>query len=156
MSRKELNELRKRLEEAERRREEAEQRQEEEQRRREDAERRQEVAEWNLNLEILQTRNTTLPEFLDACHEHLFLGLTIQKDKKSSTKGDPANVDRKLWPSRIQEWINFPDKQMSIWRDLMDANFVTECHFTPLLALKEYGKEVRDRMLSLELDLGYF
>ncbi|KAH8691790.1 hypothetical protein BGW36DRAFT_431041 [Talaromyces proteolyticus] len=124
MSQKELNELRKRLEEAERRqeeeqrrREEAErrqeeeqQRQEEEQRRREKAERRQEKeqqrrekAERNLNLKILQTRNTTLPEFLNACHKHLFLGLTIQKDKKSSTKGDPANADRKLRPSRIQK-----------------------------------------------------
>ncbi|KAI7976015.1 hypothetical protein EIK77_000928 [Talaromyces pinophilus] len=156
MSQKELNELRKRLEEAERRREEAEQRREEAERRREEAERQQEEAERNLNLEILQTRNTTLPEFLDACHEHLFLGLTIQKDQKSSTKGDPANADRKLRPSRIQEWTNFPDEQMAIWADLMDADFVTERHFTPLLALKEYGKEVRDRMLSSELDLGYF
>uniref|UniRef100_A0A093VE36 Putative AAA family ATPase y4kL n=1 Tax=Talaromyces marneffei PM1 TaxID=1077442 RepID=A0A093VE36_TALMA len=163
MSQKELHEIRKRLEEAERRREEAERRQQEEQQRREEAERRQEEeqrrreeAERNLNLEILQTRSTTLPEFLDACHEHLFLGLTIQKDKKSSTKGDPANADRKLRPSRIQEWTDFPDEQMAIWRDLMDADFVTERHFTPLLALKEFGNEVRDRMLSSELDLGYF
>jgi hypothetical protein len=170
MSQEELNELRKRLEEAERRqeeeqqrREEAERRQEEEQQRREEAERRQqeerrrrEEAEQNLNLEILQTRNTTLPEFLDACHEHLFLGLTIQKDKKSSTKGDPANADRKLRPSRIQEWTDFPDEQMAIWADLMDANFVTERHFTPLLALREAGKQIRKRMHGSELDIGHF
>ncbi|EED14486.1 metalloprotease m41 ftsh, putative [Talaromyces stipitatus ATCC 10500] len=128
----------------------------EEQRRRKEAKRRQEIAERNLNLEILQTRNTTLPEFLDACHEHLFLGLTIQKDKKSSTKGDAANADRKLRPSRIQEWVDFPDEQTAIWKDLMDEDFVTERHFTPLLAPKEYVKEVTERMLSSELDLGYF
>uniref|UniRef100_A0A093VMC0 Reticulocyte-binding protein 2 like a n=1 Tax=Talaromyces marneffei PM1 TaxID=1077442 RepID=A0A093VMC0_TALMA len=177
MSQKELNELRKRLEEAERRQEEAERRQEEEQqrreeeqRRREEAERRQEeeqqrreeeqrrreIAERDLNLEILQTRNTTLPEFLDACHKHLFLGLTIQKDKKSSTKGDPANADRKLRPSRIQEWTDFPDQQMAIWADLMDADFVTERHFTPLLALREAGKQIRKRMHGSELDIGHF
>ncbi|EAW11094.1 uncharacterized protein ACLA_067310 [Aspergillus clavatus NRRL 1] len=163
MSHNEINELRQRLKDAENRiieeqqqRQEEQRRREEEQRRREEAERRQEEAERNLNLEILQTRNTTLPEFLDACHEYLFLGLTIQKGKKSSTKGDPANADRKLRPSRIQEWTRFPDEQMAIWADLMDADFVTERHFAPLLALKEYGKEVRDRMLSSELDLGYF
>uniref|UniRef100_A0A093ULW5 Putative cell division control protein 7 like 2 n=1 Tax=Talaromyces marneffei PM1 TaxID=1077442 RepID=A0A093ULW5_TALMA len=156
MSQKELHEIRKRLEEAERRREEAERRQEEAERRREEEQRRRVEAEQTLHVERLQTQNTTLPEFLDACHEHLFLGLTIQKDKKSSTKGDPANADRKLRPSRIQEWKHFPDEQMAIWANLMDADFVAERHFTPLLALKEYGKEVRDRMLSSELDLGYF
>uniref|UniRef100_A0A093VIP3 Uncharacterized protein n=1 Tax=Talaromyces marneffei PM1 TaxID=1077442 RepID=A0A093VIP3_TALMA len=79
MSQKELNELRKRLEEEQRRREEAERK---------------------LNLEILQTRNTTLPEFLDA--------------------------------------------------------FVTERHFTPLLALRESGKDIIKRMHGSELDIGYF
>uniref|UniRef100_A0A093URP4 Putative cell division control protein 7 like 2 n=1 Tax=Talaromyces marneffei PM1 TaxID=1077442 RepID=A0A093URP4_TALMA len=142
MSHSEIDELRQRLRDAENRIIEEQQRREE--------------AERNLNLEILQTRNTTLPEFLDACHEHLFLGLTIQKDKKSSTKGDPANADRKLRPSRIQEWTSFPDEQMAIWRDLMDANFVTERHFTPLLALREAGKQIRKRMHGSELDIGHF
>lgn len=38
----------------------------------------------------------------------------------------------------------------------MDTNFVTERHFTPLLALKEYGREIREKILSSELDLSYF
>ncbi|QGA17402.1 hypothetical protein EYB26_005073 [Talaromyces marneffei] len=156
MSQQELDELRKHLEEERRRREEAERRQEEAERRQEEAERQQEEAERNLNLEILQTRNTTLPEFLDACHKHLFLGLTIQKDKKSSTKGDPANADRKLRPSRVQEWTDFPEEQMAIWADLMDSDFITERHFTPLLALRESGKEIMKRMHGSELDIGYF
>ncbi|KAL4958856.1 uncharacterized protein BDV14DRAFT_23722 [Aspergillus stella-maris] len=103
-----------------------------------------------------QTQNTTLPEFLDACHSHLFLGLDIQRDKDSSTKGDPANADRKIRPARIREWSSFPDEQIEIWDDLMNTDFVTERHFTPLVVLKEYGKEVRGRMLSSELDLSYF
>ncbi|KAL4993231.1 hypothetical protein BDV10DRAFT_179484 [Aspergillus recurvatus] len=103
-----------------------------------------------------QIQNTTLPEFLDACHSHLFLGLHIQRDRDSSTKGDPANADRKLRPAKIREWTSFPNEQIKIWRDLMDSVFVTERHFTPLVVLKEYGKEVRGRMLSSELDLSYF
>jgi hypothetical protein len=38
----------------------------------------------------------------------------------------------------------------------MDANFVTERHFTPLLALREAGKQIRKRMHGSELDIGHF
>ncbi|KAG2421591.1 hypothetical protein HFD88_005566 [Aspergillus terreus] len=132
MSLQEIQELRRRLEEEQRLREQAEDRLR------------------------FQTQQTTLPEFLDACHTHLFLGLSIQKNKDSSTKGDPANADRKLRPNKIREWTSFPAEMASIWEDLMDTEFATERHFTPLLALMEYGKEVRERMVSSELDLGYF
>ncbi|KAL4985840.1 hypothetical protein BDW68DRAFT_164296 [Aspergillus falconensis] len=118
----------------------------------EEQERRQQ-AEEQLRRQI---QNTTLPEFLDACHSHLFLGLHIQRDRESSTKGDPANADRKLRPAKIREWTSFPNEQVKIWRDLMDSVFVAERHFTPLVVLEEYGKEVRGRMLSSELDLSYF
>ncbi|KAJ5584704.1 uncharacterized protein N7459_004504 [Penicillium hispanicum] len=146
MSLQEIQDLRRRLEEQQRLREQAERSRIEEQRLREQA-------EYQLRA---QTQETTLPEFLDACHVHLFLGLSIQKDKGSSTKGDPANADRKLRPTKIREWTSFPIDQASIWEDLMDTEFTTERHFTPLLALKEYGKEARERMVSSELDLGYF
>ncbi|PWY87119.1 hypothetical protein BO94DRAFT_535225 [Aspergillus sclerotioniger CBS 115572] len=132
---REIRELRRQLEE-------------EQQRRREEQQRRREAED--------QLRRTTLPEFLDACHVHLSLGLTVQQDKQSSTKGDPANADQKLRPTWIREWADFPTEQMAIWEDLMDFDFLNERHFTPLGALKEYGKEVRERMVSSELDLGYF
>ncbi|KAL4887799.1 hypothetical protein BDV59DRAFT_211992 [Aspergillus ambiguus] len=101
MSLQEIQELRRRLEE--------------ERRLREEEQRLREQAEDHLRL---QTQQTTLPEFLDACHAHLFLGLSIQKNKDSLTKGDPANANQ----------------------------FATERYFTPLLALKEYGKEAWERM----------
>ncbi|RYN89301.1 hypothetical protein AA0119_g11482 [Alternaria tenuissima] len=56
--------------EAEAAREEEQHRREEEQRRREEAEQAQERA-------VEKTRKTALPEFLDACHNHLHLGLTV-------------------------------------------------------------------------------
>ncbi|KAK1141006.1 hypothetical protein N8T08_009663 [Aspergillus melleus] len=153
MSFQEIQELRRRLEEERRLREEEQQLREEEQRRRERAEQSMFEAEEQLKL---QTQETTLPEFLDACHADLFLGLKIQKDRNSSTKGDPANADRKLRPAKIREWTPFPNEQSSVWEDLMNTEFVTERHFTPLIALKEYGKEARERMVSSELNLGYF
>ena len=139
MSIQETEELRRRLLEAERRQIEAE--------------RRQIEAEQQLRL---QTQDTTLPEFLDACHMHLFLGLSIQEDKDSSTKGDPANADKKLRPDNLREWTSFPEEQVTLWEDIMDTQFITERHFSPLLVLRDIGKEVRGRMLSSELDLSYF
>ncbi|KAL2374386.1 hypothetical protein RJ035_003249 [Blastomyces gilchristii] len=120
-----------------------------EQRRREGEQRRREEVEQ-------QIQDSTLPEFLDTCHVQLFLGLNVQEDKRSSTKGDPSNADRKLRPDKIQEWTDFPKEQTAIWEDLMDADFVTERHFTPLFALKIFGKQIREKMLSSELDLSYF
>jgi hypothetical protein len=87
---------------------------------------------------------------------HLFLRLSIQKDRDSSTKGDPANTDRKLRLTNICKWISFPREQAAIWEDLMDTDFATERYFTPLLALKEYRKEAQERMVSSKLDLSYF
>lgn len=156
MSLYEMEELRRRLEEAERRHAEEERRRIEAEQRRIEAEQRQVEAERQLNEERLQTQNTTLPEFLDACHIHLSLGLSIQEDRDSSTKGDPANADRKLRPDNIREWTSFPKEQIAIWEDIMDTQFITERHFSPSLVLKDIGKEVRGRMLSSELDLGYF
>ncbi|WPG97263.1 Protein kinase-like domain protein [Acrodontium crateriforme] len=126
-SQEELEELRARLRESERRREEAE----------------------RLNQE------TTLPEYIDACHSHLFLGLIVQ-DVKSSTKGDPANAERKLRPDHIREWQNFHNEQQTIWDALMDSEFSTERHFRPLFMLQVDGKELRERRLGSELDLGFF
>ncbi|KAM0670931.1 hypothetical protein ACQRIU_001326 [Beauveria bassiana] len=145
----ELESLRKRLEEEERLRKQAEQR-------RDEVEQQRDAAEQQLRLQTQQTRNTTLLEFLDACHQHLFLGLDVQEDKESSTKGDPANAEQKLRPDHIREWTSFPREQAKIWKALMDADFVTERHFTPLLVLEDNGKDLRQRSLSSELDLGYF
>ena len=145
MSLHEIQELRRQLEKEKRLRED-------DRRLREQAEQSQIHAEEQLRL---QTQATTLPEFLDACHVHLFLSLAVQKYSDSTT-GDPANADRKLRPAQIREWTSFPNEQVSIWEDLMDTAFATERHFTPLLALQEYGKETRGRMVGSELDLSYF
>ncbi|CAG7996873.1 unnamed protein product [Penicillium nalgiovense] len=52
--------------------------------------------------------------------------------------------------------MGFPQEQAAIWADLMDVDFVTQRHFLELLVLKALGKDVRQKMLSSELDLGYF
>lgn len=117
-----------------------------------EAEQREIETQRQLSEERLQSRRTqqriqetTLPEFLDACHVHLFLGLGIQPNPDSSTKGDPANADNKLRPAKIREWMEFPQEQTAIWADLMGIDFVTQRHFLPLLVLERYGKDVRQK-----------
>jgi peptide subunit release factor 1 (eRF1) len=89
--RKQLQEERHLREGAQRREQEARQREEEAQRLREEDRHRYER----------RTGKTTLPEFLDACHTHLSLGLTIQPDSTQSIQGDAANTQNKPRPNRI-------------------------------------------------------
>src|ERR1700733_13574244 len=104
----EIESLRKQLQESERLREE-------EQRLREEAQQREQEAE-RLRVEKRhryerRTGKTTLPEFLDACHTHLCLGLTIQPDSTQSTQGDAANAENKPRPDRILPWPDFDAEQ---------------------------------------------
>ena len=137
-----------RVEEEEASRRLAEQRVEEEEASRRLAEQRVEKSES-------RTRKTTLPEFLDACHIYLSLGLAVQ-EASLSTQGDPANARNKLRPEKIRSWTEFPQQLESIWRDLMDSDFVNERHFSSLQYLEESGDKVRKRQLSSEDDLSFF
>lgn len=156
--------------EEQRRREEEQRRREEEQRRREAAEnaqkeaeaareeeqRRREEAEQAQERAVEKTRKTALPEFLDACHNHLHSGLTVQTNPTLSTRGSPANANNKLRPERLALWADFPARQATIWDDLMESGFASERHFTSLHTLEETGEAVRRRMMSSELDLNVF
>lgn len=131
---------------AERAQRQAEAAHKEEQRRREAAEQAQEhTAE--------KTRKTTLLEFLDACHNRLHSGLTVQTDATLSTQGSPANANNKLRPEKLVLWDDFPARQATIWNDLMDSDFALERHFTSLHTLEETGEALRRRMMGSELDL---
>jgi hypothetical protein len=125
--------LRKQLQEAERLREE-------EQRLREEDRHRYER----------RTGKKTVPEFLDACHTHLCLGLTIQPDSTQSTQGDAANAENKPRPDRILPWAEFDAEQAHTWETLMESSFVLERHFTSLHTLEESGEAVRRRQMGSE------
>jgi len=177
----EIDSLRKQLRAAQQREAEAQRREQEAERLREDAQQREQEAErlrkeeqrlreeeqrlreeeQRLREEDRQryerrTGKTTLPEFLDACHTHLCLGLTIQPDTTQSTQGDAANADNKPRPERILPWPEFDAEQARTWEDLMGSEFVLERHFTSLHTLEESGEAVRRRQMGSELDLNSF
>jgi hypothetical protein len=147
---------RSRREEAERAQGKERSRREEEQRRREEAERAQGEERSRREKAETTTRKTTLPEFLDACHDHLHAGLTVQTDMTLSTRGDPANANNKLRPQRLRIWDDFPARQAAIWEDIMESGFALERHFTSVHTLSESGETIQQRMMSSELDLHLF
>ncbi|OBT43224.1 hypothetical protein VE00_06404 [Pseudogymnoascus sp. WSF 3629] len=158
--REQLRASKQREAEAQRREQEAQQREQEAQQREQQAQQRGQEAE-RLREEDRQryerrTGKTTLPEFLDACHSHLCLGLTIQPDTTQSTQGDAANADNKPRPDRILPWPEFDAEQARTWEDLMGSEFVSERHFTSLHTLEESGETVRRRQMGSELDLNNF
>ncbi|WEW55867.1 hypothetical protein PRK78_001300 [Emydomyces testavorans] len=133
--------------------EERQLRQEEQRLREQEQERRQEAEERLLAVEK-RMRETTLPEYLDACHTLLYLGLTPGSPGKS-TKGEPTRPTGKCRPDHIREWLTFPEELKSIWENLMDVDFVTERHFKSLLVLTDKGDDV-DKNIRSELDLRHF
>ena len=102
----------------------------------------------------VQTRKTTLPEYLAGCHNHLHSHLVVQ-DVTLSTKGDPANAENKLRPERLRRWDDFPALQKSIWQEVVSSDFVLERHFTCLHSLEDSGALVQNKLGS-ELDLQTF
>ncbi|TAQ85977.1 hypothetical protein B7494_g5705 [Chlorociboria aeruginascens] len=102
-----------------------------------------------------QYQNTTLPEFLDACHTYLQLNLRVRKITEA-TKGDPANAVNKPRPNRIRQWENFEEQQAKIWDELMNSSFVREQHFNPRHVLKQMGLDIWRQKIGSELDLHIF
>ncbi|KAH8723917.1 hypothetical protein GQ44DRAFT_773500 [Phaeosphaeriaceae sp. PMI808] len=131
-------------EEAKHRREAAEQSLKEAQHRREEAERKYEEAKRS-------TRKTTLPEFLNACHNHVPSNITAQTDATLPTRDDPTNATNNLRPQELVLWEDFPAQQAAIWDALMESEFASERQFLSLHTLEQYSEHT-PRLLDLDRD----
>lgn len=100
----------------------------EERRKREEAEHAREQNEEKI-------RKTTLPEFLDASHVHLYSGLIVQTDATLSTQGDPSNAKNKVCPEWIQVWEDFSAAGGNLER----SHWITLHVGTPFQPTARYG-----------------
>src|SRR5262245_22660178 len=110
--------------------------------------RRREVAEQ-------KTRDMTLPEFLDACHIHLHLNLTVQHPKYS-TQGSPPNRNRKLRPEYLRKWEGFEKQQEDIWNNVVDTDFFMERHFPTPNQMVGYANQIMGRAVGSKQELHTF
>ncbi|KAF2785586.1 hypothetical protein K505DRAFT_261759 [Melanomma pulvis-pyrius CBS 109.77] len=115
------------------------------------------AAEQRRHEAVEKVRPTTLPEFLNACHNHFHSGLPIETDATDttpstpstpSTPGNAAHANNKLRPDRLVWWADFPTQQAAIWEDLMESGFASEQHFTSVHGLEKMIETVEKGYMS--------
>lgn len=101
-----------------------------------------------------ETQNTTLKEYLYACHQHLYLPLTIETNPKWSTKGIIKATARWHHPDFLKPWESFIDLQEGALEALGPklSETSTERHFNSLLVVKGFRQLIEKRIGS-EKDL---
>ncbi|PGH01397.1 hypothetical protein AJ79_07938 [Helicocarpus griseus UAMH5409] len=136
-------------------REKAELRLREEQRLREEEQRLREEEQRLREEEQRRNQSTTLPEYLDACHELLFQLFRAQ-DRPYGTKGDPFNAYGKPRPEKLCEWVDAPNLLEEIWLQVLAPDLVERRLFSPRIAIEDRGKGLLGRTIGSELDLRIF
>ncbi|CAJ2504427.1 Uu.00g118210.m01.CDS01 [Anthostomella pinea] len=154
--RSQLAEEQHRRREEQRRREQAEalateeqHRREEEQHRREEEQRRREQAEQ-------QTRQTTLMEYIQLCHDLIFSQLVIETDKRLTSKGSITNPRDKWCPALMLPWLDFFDQQKAVFRDLHSTFPGDTEAFESRSFLQGLGERIARGKVANERDLEYF
>jgi len=154
--RRRAEEERQRAEEAEQRAEEERRRAEEERRRAEEERRRAEEERQRAEEADQRTQGTTFEESLKACHQHLHKALSIETDKRLTTKGftSPRN---KFYPKSLRPWDDFPEIQQRFFDDAYGffhpPDLPAPRHFNPLLYFEGLGRDLRLHKLASEADL---
>ncbi|KAI9808225.1 MAG: hypothetical protein M1825_004682 [Sarcosagium campestre] len=103
----------------------------------------------------LKLRKTTLPEFLDGCHQHLQKTLSVQCEISMTTKGGVTTPVKKLHPRNLARWNDYLDLQRDSWDQVYqrhrEAGFPPS--FTSLEGLEVLGREHISRPVASEGDL---
>ena len=141
-------ETERRAEETERRAEEAEQQRQQEQRRAEEAERRAEEAEQ-------QRQRTTLPEYIEACHNLLFEHFEVETNKSLTSKGSVNKPEKKWCPTRLSPWSDFLEQQKAILGRLYSVYPGQDRVFESLDFLRGLGNRVARKKVANERHLEY-
>ncbi|KAI4138485.1 MAG: hypothetical protein L6R39_006764 [Caloplaca ligustica] len=84
---------------------------------------RQERDEVQQERDIFQqlVQNTTLDEFLEACHEELCNDFRVQENPKYSTLGGLTNPEGKSCPRSLEPWTEFPQIRDEVFGEIHDA-----------------------------------
>ena len=146
-----LESLRQLLHEAEQRAEEARASREEADAYRAEAERRAQDERASREAAEQRLRNTTLVEYLQLCHQNLFLSMSVQPDK-SLTATSPVG---KIHPKRLRPWKDFLDQQKSTFERLYTAYPPEDRQlvFENENALENQGRRIMLRPVGFESDL---
>ncbi|EEH37576.2 hypothetical protein PAAG_07994 [Paracoccidioides lutzii Pb01] len=151
--RRHAEEEHRRAEEGRRHAEEGRRRAEEGRRHAEEEHRRAEEGRRHAEGRSLQT---SLPEFIRACHTLLSIPLRVA-EPSHSTKGAIQPPKGKYCPTKLLPWVDLPAKQQDIYTSVCNylgpAGGAEQRPFPPIIALEEVSRRVSRRPLSSERDL---
>ncbi|GAW21834.1 hypothetical protein ANO14919_113600 [Xylariales sp. No.14919] len=109
-----IAELEERLRAAENRAREAERGRQAEQERAVRAERRQQAEQERADKAEAQLRPTTLDEYIEACHDLIYINLNVEPDPEKRTTGSIPPPYAKYFPRHLRPWTDFHDEQREI------------------------------------------
>ena len=138
----ELERLRQQLRDAQQRAEEAEQQRQREQQ-------RADAAQY-------QTRETTLVEYIEACHQYIFLHFGVETDKSLTSRGSITNPRHKYCPTRLSPWPTFLDEQRTALGTLYSVFPAHTAVFESRSFLRGLGSRIARKKVANEKDLEYF
>ncbi|KAI9760858.1 MAG: hypothetical protein M1840_002191 [Geoglossum simile] len=150
-----LEEERMARERAEQEREQAEREREREKQERERAEQEKERAERERDAAEDLSRDTTLCEFLELCHEHFTRQLTVEPSPHLRTSGGVGSpVDNKR-PDRLEPWADFIELQKETLTQLFALYPMDDPPkvFHSKKGMSEFGASLFDEALASEKDL---
>jgi hypothetical protein len=101
-------------------------------------------------------RNTTLHEYITACHNLIFVELKVESDRTLTTKRQMTKPQNKLLPALLEPWVDFLDEQRSTF-GLLDSTFPQETQaFENIQFLQALGVRLAKRKVANEKDLEHF
>ncbi|KAI5298287.1 hypothetical protein KEM55_003578 [Ascosphaera atra] len=128
---------------------------EEEQRRREEEQRRPEEVEERLKEAERKLSNTTFYEYLQVCHERIFVKRTFERNRHRTTTAGLTQVDGKFFPHQLKPWANFTQLHDEAYAEL-ERTFQRERLFPSVASLGWVMQRVGERKLASEYDLREF
>ena len=149
-------EERQRAEDAERARLEERQRAEAERQRAEAERQRAEEERQRAEASEKQTRPTTIDEYIAACHSLVYSKLTVERDRRLTSKGPITSPRHKWCPTNLKPWPDFLEHQRLTLGALYET-FPSEMRaFETRNFLDGLGQRIARRSIADEKTLEYF
>lgn len=121
----------------------------------EQAEARADKAEVRADKAESLTRNTTLQEYLQACHEHVLSKIDLDTRGYVSSKVPGTNPTGKHCPDLLTPWKEFRDTQADIIEKLRRILPSDERLFENIASLKTIGERISKRRVRSEASLVF-
>lgn len=103
-----------------------------------------------------QIQPTSLDEYIAACHSLVYARLSVETDRRLTSKGSITNPRNKWCPTNLQPWSDFLEQQRVVFGTLYDTFPANRRRFESRSFLSGLGSRIAKRKISDEKALEYF